>query len=240
MLNWLQQSFQENTVLWLFISSTLGGIIGASTRLVFDVILPRQLQQKGDVIAVKRKYATPILRAAEELRRRLENMINHIDAIEKQGWLSHEPPGYYYYSTLYVVGQFFGWLQILRRTVVYLDFTTTKETQKFERFLQAIEKGFTDPDLLQGTGVSYGPPADGDRWIYSFGLQAVGDRMIISDADKHRTIDYASFHRQFTQQSNDEFRQWFEPLEKMFHGLKANDVRFRRMVATHAILNSFV
>jgi hypothetical protein len=58
MLNWLQQSFEENSILWLLISSILGGIIGASMRFVFEVILPRHLQQRHQVIAVKRKYAT--------------------------------------------------------------------------------------------------------------------------------------------------------------------------------------
>ena len=139
MIDWLQQSFQENSVVWLLISSVVGGIVGASMKFVFDVVLPQQLQQKRDAINIKRKYSTPILLSASELRGRLDNMIRYIKAVEKENWL--KPDGYYFISTLYSVGKFFGWLQILRKTVAYLDFTTSKETRKFESFLNLIEKG---------------------------------------------------------------------------------------------------
>src|SRR4051794_30715081 len=60
----LQHSFEEHSVLWLLVSSTLGGILGASFKWVFEVVLPHRLQQRREVIAIKRKYATPILLAA--------------------------------------------------------------------------------------------------------------------------------------------------------------------------------
>ena len=88
MLDWMQQSFQENSILWLLLSSILGGIIGASMRFVFDVILPQRLQQRRKVLDAKRKYATPILLAAEDLRRRCENIVRHIEEIEQFNWLA--------------------------------------------------------------------------------------------------------------------------------------------------------
>jgi hypothetical protein len=195
MLNWLQQSFQEYSILWLLVSSILGGIIGASMRFVFEVILPQQLQQRRQVIAVKRKYATPIL--------------------------------------------FFGWLQILRRTVVYLDFTTTKETQKYERFLEAIENGFSDPSLFGTSRTSY-PAQTQDQWIFTFQIQAIGASMIIREEKEYRTLDYASFYKAFSESENVEFRRWFAPLGRMFESLKVEDARFRRIIAIHAILNAFI
>ena len=132
MPDWLQKAFEENSILWLLISSLLGGVIGASIRLVFDVILPQSLQQRREVLAVERKYRVPILFASEELRNRLGNIIRHIKSVEGEDWLQHSPPGYYYVSTLFVVAQFFGWFQILRRKVTYLDFATTQETRHLE------------------------------------------------------------------------------------------------------------
>lgn len=236
MPGWFQQSFEEHSILWFLISSVVGGVIGASARFVFDVILPQRLQQSQKVIAIKRKYATPILLAADELRCRLRNIITHIEAIEHEGWLSH---GYYPMSTLYVLGQFFGWLYILRRTVVYLDFTTTRETRKFERFLMAIEAAFTDPALLSEatTGI---PWHTDDKWIFSFWLQAIGGLMVTCENEEYRTIDYASFHKALSQPQNTEFKRWFDSLESVFQDLKADDVRFRRIVAAHIILNAFV
>lgn len=241
MFDWLQLSFEQNTILWLLVSSVLGGIVGASMRFVFDVILPQQLQQRREVIAVKRKYRTPILLAAEELRNRLGNIIKNIKLIEKDGWLKYDPPGYYYISTLYVVGQFFGWLQILRRTVVYLDFTSTKETRQFERFLDAIEKSFSDPGLFQGASTTNFSTTTKDRWVFSFILQAVGDVMVLDEEENFRTIKYATFHERFaTHDENNSFKQWLHFVGQLFQDLKEGDLRFRRIVAIYLTLSAFI
>jgi hypothetical protein len=239
MLDWLQLSLEENTVLWFLISSVLGGIIGASMRFVFDVILPQQLQQRREVITVERKYRTPILRSAEELRNRFGNIIKNIKWIENDDWLRYDPPGYYYLSTLYVVGQFFGWLQILRRTVVYLDFTSTKETRQFERFLAAIEKSFSNPGLFQEASTHFSKNTK-DRWVFSFGLQAVGDIMVTGDENPH-TINYATFHDKLTMPgNNNQFNEWFSPIGRLFQGLKQDDLRFRRIIAIYITLSAFI
>ncbi len=240
MLDWLQQSLEENTILWLLVSSILGGIVGASMRFVFDTVLPQRLQQRREVIAVKRKYRTPILLAAEQLRNRLANIIKHIEEIEEKNWLGSNPPGYYYVSTLYVVGQFFGWLQILRRTVAYLDFTSTRETQQFEQFLNAIEKSFSDPGLFNGATPKFPKPSK-DRWVFSFRLQAVGDVMITSKEKNVHTINYATFHERITaQENNNSFNQWFSFVGRLFEDLKENDLRFRRIIAIYLTLSEFI
>jgi hypothetical protein len=237
---WLQQSFQENTIVWLLISSVLGGIIGASVHFLFDFLLPQQAQQRREVISVKRKYATPVLLAAAELRGRLGNMIRFIERVQREQWLNPDAPsGYYYASTLYVVGKFFGWLQILRRTIIYIDFTSVKETRQFENFLKAIEDGFTDPDLL-APSVTGLPEQTADKWIYTYWMQAMGELMIIRDGDDYRTLDYATFYKNYKQSDNADFRNWFSQMEQLFAKLTADEPRFKRIVATHAFLNAFV
>ncbi|MGC9396540.1 MAG: hypothetical protein ACP5J4_16980 [Anaerolineae bacterium] len=174
MVDWLQRAFEETSVIWILLSSIIGGIVGASVRLVFEVILPQRLQQRRETLAVERKYRIPILFATEELRNRLGNIIRNMNAIEKENWLQHNPPGYYYLSTLYVVAQFFGWFRILRKRVTYLDLTSTKETRRFEGYLKLIEKGFSDPGLLRSAPTDLAGTS-ADRWIFSFWLQAIGD-----------------------------------------------------------------
>ena len=71
MSDWIQRSFEQNSILWLLLTSVLGGLIGASMRYLFDVLLPQRLQQRRDVLSIKRKYATPIVLAADEFRTRL-------------------------------------------------------------------------------------------------------------------------------------------------------------------------
>ena len=134
----LMKELPEISIYWLLVSSVLGGIAGASFKFLFENLLPQHFTQRREIIEVKRKYSTPILLAADQMRRRLRNMIEHIEEIERQeqDWLppTRDPRVYYFASTLYTVAHFLGWQQVLRREVVYLDFTTTRETRIFEGF----------------------------------------------------------------------------------------------------------
>jgi len=240
MISWLQQTFQENSILWLVLSSIMGGFIGASAKFIFDVVLPNKLQQGREAIAIKRKYTSPILLSAQSLRDRLENIIKNIESIEKQNWLPAEGgQNYYYKSTLFVVGQFFGWVQILRRNIVYLDFAVTKETQKFERFLNLIENGFTNPALYEQAKTGL-PHQSQDKWVFKYILQSLGALMVTHDEQGHRAIDYVAFCKLYESSDGDDFRSWFSHLEEIFKGLNANDVRFKRIIAIHIVINSFV
>ncbi len=240
MITWLQQSFQENTLLWLLLSSIVGGIVGASTKLLFEVLVPEKIQEKREIIRIKRKYSTPVLLAAAELRGRLGNIIKYIDTIEVEGWLAEDNPrDYYLPSTYYVVGQFFGWLQILRKTIVYLDLSSTKETRKFEYYLDAIEKGFSSPSLLQKSLTGH-PENTSDQWIYSFWLQAIGEVMIVQINDKPSIMDYATFYKSLIQDDNEDFQRWVKSLGELFRDLTVRDLRFKRVVAIHCILNAFI
>ena len=240
MVDWLQQTFQENSILWLVLSSIIGGFIGASTKFLFDVVLPSRVQQGREVIAIKRKYASPLLLSANSLRERFQNIIKHIELIEKENWF-HRQDGldYYHKSTLFVVGQFFGWVQILRRNIAHLDFSTTKETKKFERFLNAIEGGFTDPGLYvkSKTGI---PQHSQDKWVYKFILQSLGALMITHDEQGFRIMDYAAFCKLFDGTEGEEFKNWFSHLAEIFKGLKSDDIRLKRIIAIHTILNAFI
>lgn len=238
---WLTRSFQEHSIFWLLASSMLGGVIGASLKFLFESFLPQQLTHRREIIAVKRKYSTPILLASEELRRRLHNMITLIQLIETEsGWLqSDEPNGYYYVSTIYTVARFLGWQQILRREVVYLDFTTTNETKTFEAFMRAIREGFSNPDLICDNEAS-APEESEDKWIYSFWLQGIGDSMIVEKGDNCYAMNYASFLTKIGDDKNTDLREWLNALRNLFADLKSTDLKFKRIVALHSLVNAFI
>jgi hypothetical protein len=240
MLEWLTKSFAEYSIIWLLISSVLGGFIGAFFRLLFDVIFPQWFKDRREILSAKRKYSTPILLAAVELRDRLENIITLINLVEDEGWLSSQNTiHYYYWSTLYVVARFMGWRRILRRTVVYLDFTTTKETTVYENYLTLIQRGFTKPNLLR-------PPSGGDpnlsedKWIYTFWLHAIGDSMVVKDEDELRVKSYKDFCQLLTGSDSGEFRTWADSLGSLFLDITKTDQRFKRIIVIHCIINAFI
>jgi len=241
-LDWLTRELPEVSIIWLLISSVLGGIIGVFFKFIFENLLPHHFTRRREIIEVKRKYSTPILLAADQLRKRLRNMIELIERIEKEGdWLPLEPPpdpqtnpeGYYYYSTLYTVAHFLGWQQILRQEVVYLDFTTTKETKTFEDFMRVIDRGFSEPKL-------FGKEYDGDKWVVSYVLQSIGDSMILKEDGRRYAMGFASFVKLLDETDDKQMKSSLADLGEIFGGLNRKDFRFRRIVAIHAILNAFV
>jgi len=238
MVEWFTKSFQEFSILWLLFSSVIGGLIGASLKFVFDNLLPEKLTKKREILTIKRKYSTPILLAADNLRKRLVNIIKYIDRIEKEEWL-RATDTYYTQSSLYTVAQFLGWEQILRHEVVYLDFTDTKGSKIFEAFLTNIRRGFSQPDFLLENPAS-APEESEDKWVYSFGVQSIGDAMIEKIGEKTYVKNYAAFCDNILCTSDKNLIGWLDMLGKLFTNLKKADIRFRRIVAIHCFVNSFI
>jgi|GEM_PF-2320015 len=243
LITWFNYSFQSNSVMWLLISSFLGGIIGASSKFIFEIILPSQLKEKKEVVVIARKYSIPILVSAEALRNRLDNMIRLHETIEENGWLSYnETPGYYYLSTLFLAGRFLGWVEILRSTVVCLDLSSVQQTRKFGRYLSSIESILSDPQLfldLSDTSSLKGSDRD---WCYSYELSAIGEIMSFRDSsnNEHRVYGFAAFKELIKNPEKLAFRDWLDCLSKLFRNLKYDEPRFKRLVAAHAILTLFI
>jgi hypothetical protein len=236
--DWLSKSFQEFSILWLLFSSVVGGIIGASIKFVFDNLLPNKLTTKRELYLVKNKYSTPILLAADQLRKRLDNMIQYIDLVQEEKWLS-SLDDYYTQSSLYTVSQFLGWEQILRHEVVYLDFSTSKDSRVYECFLRGILHGFSQPDYLNESRES-DPYNSKDKWIYTFGLQVIGEAMINKENDNFHVKSFAEFNKDILDSADIKLKAWLKMLENMFMDLKKNDIRFKRVVAIHCFLNAFI
>lgn len=241
--NWLNRSFEEHSILWLLATSTIGGLIGAFGKLTFEVIVPNRLQERRELINLTRKHSTPILLAAEALRNRLANMIRLIELVESGNWLSYEEkPTYYYISTIYLVGRFFGWLEILRSTVVYLDKFSIKETRRFEKFLEVIEICFSDPAILPTiTDIEHCNEANRD-WCFSYELCAIGELMIYHDeySGRWKIIGFSQFNSRLFDSENIEFKKWFDSLSYIFRDLEKGEFRFKRIIVAHAILNCFI
>ncbi|NEZ65152.1 hypothetical protein D0962_20640 [Leptolyngbyaceae cyanobacterium CCMR0082] len=264
-LDFLEKSIEEHSLIWLISSTTVAAFTASLFKLFFEEIFPSRFRGRSLIIATKRQYSIPTLLAAAELRNRLGNMIRHIVDIENDGWLATEnKERYYYVSTLYLVGKFFGWVQILRSTVVYLDMASVSETRKFENYIDLIEKAFSKPDFLPSFPVKV--LEEEHHWCYSHELTAIGEMMIRPKAGSKdfQVIGYSTFSRLLLkklenqsngfesllsllpnfsvnlEQESNEFKEWFLPLQNIFLNLEKEQDSFRRVVAIHYILNAFI
>ena len=263
-LDFLEKSIEEHSLIWLISSATAGAFTASFFKLFFEEIFPSRFRKRSLIIATKRQYSIPLLLAAAELRNRLGNMITHIKQIEKDGWLAAKNKNrYYYVSTLYLVGKFFGWVQVLRSTVVYLDMASVRETRRFENYIDLIEKSFSKPTFLPCLLLR---SEKNRHWCYSHELTAMGEVMVHSQAENNnfQVIGYSKFKQLLLSkptmqnselenilfvspnssinlaEKNNEFKSWFSPLQHLFLELSENQESFLRIVAIHCVLNDFV
>lgn len=237
----LTNNLQDSSIALLLIVSAIGGIIGASIRFFFDYLIPDNLKKRKKILDVKNKYAVPIFYSLVELRKRLKNVLDHIKHIEKDtGWLSPKhDDDYYLLSTLYLTARFFGWTQILRRTVIYLDLTSTRKTKSYSHGINAVLSSFSNPALLQDNPSS-DPGKSYDKWIFSIQIQAIGDLMIIKEDGEYQIMDFATFCRKIKSKNESEFQNWLKPLIDFYINLTSKQIRFRRLAAILGTINAFL
>lgn len=85
-----------------------------------------------------RRYRDPLLRAAFDLQSRLYNIAAKEFLVRYWREGSEEEREYARLSTLWLFGQYLGWVEILRREVQYLDLGSTSANRELQRRLNQI------------------------------------------------------------------------------------------------------
>lgn len=130
-----------------------------------------------------RAYRNPLLRAAYDLQSRIWNVHG---GFRGRGDTEQD---YVVTNTLYVLAEFFGWLEIVRRELQFLDLADEQETGA----LQA------DLDRIQGTFASTSRRRHDDFSIYRGQQRAIGELMIVELVEPPPTgvrstcLGYAAF-----------------------------------------------
>jgi hypothetical protein len=133
-----------------------------------------------DVLA---RYQAPLASAAYELQGRLYNIVAlgflrkyFVDGDEAQRTYAVE-------NTLYVVAQYLGWSEILRREIQFLSFADTVRTRSVAARQQRVVELFQSDDATLGRAFL----------IWRGEQRAIGERMIERDGDRSHCLGYASF-----------------------------------------------
>ncbi|NJK70321.1 MAG: hypothetical protein HC941_30850 [Microcoleus sp. SU_5_3] len=234
----LLQSFEERSVVWIIISSGLGGVIGALINFMFQQVLTPQLQHRRTSYQALRKYSYPLLRAADKLDRRLENFINFID----ENWFDNSSDDYYRISALYLFSCYFGWCKILEDEAFLEYETSDKEARLFNIEFYTVFKAMT--------GFHYFREISGEQLsstkeatIPRLALTAIGELMIEERKDKNESptiIKFTHFAQQY--KSSSEFQKWFSYVERLLVNLKRdqNEARWNRVVIFASVLRGFI
>jgi hypothetical protein len=133
-------------------------------------------------------------------------------------------PHYRHYkiiSTLYRMCAFFGWLELYRREITFLDSGKAKARKRLERCLDAIREDLADGQINTAD--------DWDQWmdrlIYREELRAIGERMLTADGDRCVVLGYGAFQERTGDVKNN---RWLEVVVDLVCDLGQHPKDFRR------------
>jgi hypothetical protein len=170
------------------------------------------------------RYSEPMARAAFDLQSRLYNI--------SRKWFmagSDTPDAYRRLSTLWLLGQFFGWLEIVRREVQVIDYGDVDRTTELQRHI------FDVVDIFSTNSID-----DPDLRIFRAEQRAIGELMVIEriagDSRHSDILGYATFVEQL--ESVPAFARWFSRLaDDLDRVMKGKHVGARLILVQRALIN---
>jgi hypothetical protein len=156
-------------------------LAGSVFSTIVTVFGAPALQARRDAKKVLDNYREPLIAASYELQSRLYNILQ-LKFVER--YISDDTAGKCnsaIESTLYVVTQFFGWREIIRREVQYLRLSRDRQTREIGQLLRNIDETFLSD--------KYGP----QFMIWRVEQRGIGERMIESVDGRISCLGYASF-----------------------------------------------
>ncbi len=158
--------------------------------------------QKARSQALIAKYRDPLLRSAFDLQSRIYN-ITMQNFMNLYGSHISEQHKYCIDNTLYVIAEFLGWIEILRREVQFLDLGSVEDNQKLNQLLFNITATFYSEQysfvflLLKGQ----------QRAI---GELMMSDHRVVEQPLSYECIGYATFSQRLHEDKI--FNSWFSSL----------------------------
>ncbi|WP_144126174.1 hypothetical protein [Catellatospora sichuanensis] len=180
-------------------------------------------EQAQEVIS---RYREPLLLAAFNLQSRLHNAVGGVYLPE---YLNHEDEDERRYArdyTVYVLADYFCWVEIIRRDLRFLDLGDEGSNRTFNRHLTLVGSAFASLKL----------PGTHFR-LFKGQQRAIGELMIVTANGRADSLTYPAFCSQLD--NNDEFRRWFRRLvddvaEVVVHDWAGNE---RLVRAQHALID---
>jgi hypothetical protein len=197
--------------------SLSGTILTAIIAGFFTLHSARRASQQ-EARKLHSKYRQPLLLAAHDLQGRLHSFL---DGGFRRCYKRKQD--YVIYHTVYLIAQYFAWLEILRREVQFLESDRSGQSQKFWESEQRVFEEFH-------TG----------RWGHDFMIWAgeqhsIGDVMIDHDksnGNQKICLSYPAFRSKYQDAQERSFRAWFQKLAgevDLLARRKASETRLRHI-----------
>jgi hypothetical protein len=178
-------------------------------------------------------YRDPLLRAAVDLQSRIYNIeARDFFAFYREGTESERT--YTLDHTLYVFAEYFGWAEILRREIQFLNLGDVERTRQVRKGLDAVSETILSNEI------------EGSRFrIFRGHQRAIGEIMMTPPQQqgnvpsrRHETIGFAAFVDRLGDES---FGRWFTDLRSDVLTMACDpDLHVKRLVLVqHALVDLF-
>lgn len=232
----ITQSIKEQSFLWFLIAALLGGLISAFFKFMFEVYFQSKLKARWEDQKTLNEIKFPFLRACKSLEKRIELVLKNNNA----NWVDDKNDDYFYLSTLYQFGVFFGWIRVLEDKA-HLEFSNNKKTKVFYRLFSNVLESFTGHiHFSKLVDVPFEEKCKGT--FQRLVIRAMGELMVSFDpkdstAQTYRMLEFTEFVRRMNE--SDDFKKWFGYLGNFIRNLEQSpkDLRWDRLLIIASFLS---
>lgn len=205
--------------------------VAHAARLQHGLEMQRYDRGKEDAVEeIASRYREPLLQAAFDLQSRLYNIVvlgffgRHHESGDPEEWQ------YARDSTLFRLGQYFGWAEILRRDIQYLDLGSDERTRELTTLLDTVSHAFANTDWYPRTSILR---------LFRDEQRAIGECLVeTADADPRgqRCLGYVQFVERL--ENDGSFGRWFARLSREIDSVPrpASDVFDRLTRVQHELV----
>ena len=159
----------------------------------------RQAQSKKEQAAeVRARYRDPLLGAAFDLQSRLFNIVAKKFLVHYCAEQNDSSRDYAVENTLYVLAEYLGWVEIVRREIRFLDLGDELANGQWVTTLERVRETLARDDI------------DPVLRVFRGDQRAIGEVMTVADGERMECRGYASFVQE---RRRPEFARWFKSLE---------------------------
>jgi hypothetical protein len=190
----------------------------------------REAESRGaQTLAFMSKYRDPLLRATIDLQSRLFNIHRNRFLIRAAGE-SEAYQAYAVQNTLFVIAEYFGWVEVMRREVQFLDLGDIEANRRLSELLLVISKAFGHMKMEPIFRLFHGEQ------------RALGEIMLTTrPTETHTSYECIGYARFIDKLDEPSFARWFTQLEADIKTLmQSPDLHCQRIVAVHSGLMDLI
>jgi hypothetical protein len=201
--------------------------------------LIRRVKQLEEVDRLKRRYSTPLLKSAEELYNKLNDMVKNrervlgqfgklpaivVNEINSIGDVLSSRTKIYLTSILYLFARYFANVEAIKKDLGLLQLASDKETRALQSRLKQSTAVFFSGRLHRGIDIRVPDRSIFEGSILEGAQVLIGESMLNKVEGSHECISYYEFCHKIG--TDEDFRQSLSPLLHLLSNLESSDIDY--------------